>query len=59
MVLQRYQLEDSQLRTISVGLVGDERGNVRLRCSDGREYELEMYRASGLVHLARIKRTGD
>jgi hypothetical protein len=56
-VSERYDLEDSQLTTVSVEIAGPDTGTVRLRGSDGQHYELEMYRANGLVHLARIKRT--
>jgi hypothetical protein len=57
MVVERYDLEDSQLTTASVEITGADRGTVLLRGSNGQHYELEMYRAHGLVHLARIRRT--
>jgi hypothetical protein len=56
-LVERYDLDDSQLTTVSVEIAGPDRGTVLLRGSNGQQYELEMYRANGLVHLARIKRT--
>jgi hypothetical protein len=54
---ERYALDDAQLTTVSAELQGPDRGTVQLAGSDGQRYALEMYRATGLVHLARIKRS--
>jgi hypothetical protein len=56
MVCERYHLADSELTLKSVELSGPDAAVVLLRSAHGQRFELEMYRSSGLVHLARIKR---